>query len=81
MFNRTLGNYTGTKYKVELLEGSQPYYAKPFPIAKVHEETLKTEVNTNAKIILNGQRLYTVEYCISMIIDSHQLLFANNVCI
>ena len=45
MFNGTLGNYTGTEYKIELPKGAQPYHAKPFPIPKVHEETLKTENN------------------------------------
>ena len=34
-------NYTDTEYKIELLEGAQPYYAKPFPIPKVYEETKK----------------------------------------
>ena len=50
MFDGTLGNYTGTEYKIELLEGVKPYHAKPFPIPKVHEETLKTEVNRLVKI-------------------------------
>ena len=45
MFDGTLGNYTGTEYKIEPLEGAQPYHAKLIPILKVHEETLKTEVN------------------------------------
>ena len=45
MFDGTLGNYTGTEYKIELLEGTQPYHVKPFPIPNVHEETLKIEVN------------------------------------
>ena len=45
MFDGNLGNYTGTEYKIELLKGAQPYHAKPFPIPKIHEETLKTEVN------------------------------------
>ena len=44
MFDGTLGNYTGTEYKSQLLEQAQLYHAKPFPIAKVHEETLKTGV-------------------------------------
>ena len=41
------------------------YHAKPFPISKLHEEALKTEVNRlvnigvlNLKIVLNGQRLH-----------------------
>ena len=45
MFDGSLGNYTGTEYKIELLEQTKLYHAKPFPIPKVHEETLKTEVD------------------------------------
>ena len=45
MFDGTLGNYTGTKYKIELLNGAQQYHTKPFPIPKVHEEILKIKVN------------------------------------
>ena len=44
MFDGTLGNYTSTEYKIELLEGAQLYRAKPFPIPKVHEEGVKPEV-------------------------------------
>ena len=43
MFDSILGNYTDTEYKIELLEGAQLYHAKPFPIPKVHEESLKAE--------------------------------------
>ena len=45
MFDSTLGNYTGSEYKIELLEVTKPYYAKPFSIPTIHKETLKTEVN------------------------------------
>ena len=45
MFDDTLGDYTGTQYRIELLEGAQPFHAKPFPIPKVYEKTLKIEVN------------------------------------
>ena len=45
MFGGTLENYTDTENKIELLEGAQQYHAKPFPIPKTHEETLKTEVD------------------------------------
>ena len=45
MFDSTLGNYTGTEYNIELLEGAKPHQANPFPIPKVHEETLKTEAD------------------------------------
>ena len=41
MFDGTLGNYTGSEYKIELLEGAKPHHAKLYPIPKVHKETLK----------------------------------------
>ena len=50
MFCGTLGNHPGSEYKIELLEGAKPYYAKQFPIPKIHEETMKTEVNRSVKI-------------------------------
>ena len=30
--NCALGNYTGSEYKIELLEGAKLYHTKPFPI-------------------------------------------------
>ena len=45
MFDGIFRNYTCTEYEIELLEGDQPYHIKLIPIPKVHEETLKTEVN------------------------------------
>ena len=45
MFDGTLGNYTGNENDIELPEEAQPYHAKPFSIPKIHEETLKTEIN------------------------------------
>ena len=45
MFDGTLGNYAGTEYKIELQKRDQPYHATPFTYSKIHEETLKTEVN------------------------------------
>ena len=50
MFDGTLGNYTGSKYKIELKENIAPYHAKPFPIPKIHEPTLKKEVERLVKI-------------------------------
>ena len=50
MFDGTLGNYTGSKYKIELRENVTPYHARPFPIPKIHEETLKKEVERLVKI-------------------------------
>ena len=41
MFDGTLGNYKGSEYKIELLEGAKTYHTKPCPIPKIHKETLK----------------------------------------
>ena len=45
MFEGTLGNNDSNEYKIGLLEGGKPYHAKPFPIPKIHKETLKIEDN------------------------------------
>ena len=50
MFDDTLANYTSIEYKIEFLEGVQAYYAKSFTIPKIHEETLKTEVDGSVNI-------------------------------
>ena len=52
MFDGTLGNYTGTKYKIELLEGALPYHSIPFPIPKEHETTLKIEINRLVNMVV-----------------------------
>ena len=50
MFHGTLGKYTGSDYSIELKEHAKPYHVKPFPIPKIHELTLKKEVNRLIKI-------------------------------
>ena len=50
MFDETLRKYTGSDYTIELMEDAKPYHAKPFPIPKIHELTLKKEVNRLIKI-------------------------------
>ena len=50
MFDGTLGTYTGSEYKIELKDGIKPYHAKPFPIPRIHEETLRKEVERLVKI-------------------------------
>ena len=50
MFDGALGKYTGSTYKIELKDNIKPYHAKPFPIPKVHEPTLKKEVERLVKI-------------------------------
>ena len=50
MFDGTLGTYNGSEYTIEIREGARPYHAKPFPIPRIHEETLKKEVERLVKI-------------------------------
>ena len=50
MFDGTLGYYTGSQYKIELLDGAKPYSDKPNPNPKIYVEIFKTEVNRLIKI-------------------------------
>ena len=46
LFDGTLGRWTEDSIKIELKEGTEPYHhARPFPIPRVHVETLKMEVS------------------------------------
>ena len=49
-FDAASCNYTGSEYKIELLEGAKPYRANFFPIPKIHKESLETEVKRLIKI-------------------------------
>ena len=44
LFDGTLGQWTGTDYKIELREGAKPYHARPYSIPRAHEATFKMEV-------------------------------------
>ena len=50
MFDGTLGSYTGSDYTIQLKENTSPYHAKPFPVPRIHEETLKKKVERLIKI-------------------------------
>ena len=45
LFDGTLGKWTTEPYKIELKEGATPYYSKPWPVPKIHENVLKEEIN------------------------------------
>jgi predicted aspartyl protease len=45
LFDGSLGTWTGDPYNIELKPDATPYHARAFPIPKVHEQTLKMEVN------------------------------------
>ena len=44
LFSGTLGHWYDSAYNIELKEGVEPSQAKPYPVPKVHEATLKAEV-------------------------------------
>ena len=50
LFDGSLGMWKGSKVKLELKEGAQPYHAKAFPIPRVHMNTLKLEVKKLCKL-------------------------------
>ena len=37
----TLGHWYDSGYNIELKEGVEPYHAKPYPVPRIHEATLK----------------------------------------
>jgi hypothetical protein len=44
LFDGTLGKWTGDPYHIELKPNVTPYHARAFPIPKIHEQTLRKEV-------------------------------------
>ena len=44
LFDGTLGNWTGPGIDLELKEGAVPYHGKPYPVAQIHEQAMRTEV-------------------------------------
>ena len=45
LFDGTLGKWTEAPIKIELKKDAEPYHARPYPIPKIHSETLKFEVS------------------------------------
>ena len=50
LFDGSLGKWKGSKVKLELKEGAQPYHAKAFPIPRIYMNTLKMEVDRLFKL-------------------------------
>jgi hypothetical protein len=44
LFDGTLGKWKGEPYNIEIKPDATPYHARPFPIPKFHENTLKLEI-------------------------------------
>ena len=50
LFDGTLGTWQKEPYNIELKEGVKPYHSKPFPVPKIHEHTLKVELDRLVKL-------------------------------
>jgi transposase InsO family protein len=44
LFDGTLGYWNHEEYDIELQADAKPYHARAYPIPKVHEQTLRTEI-------------------------------------
>jgi len=40
IFDGTLGSWPGEPYNIQLKANAKPYHAKPYPIPKIHENTM-----------------------------------------
>ena len=49
LFDGTLGEWKNESRNIKLKEGVKPYHARAYPIPKIHEETLREEVETLCK--------------------------------
>jgi hypothetical protein len=45
LFDGTLGKWTGEPYHIELKPSAIPYHARPYPVPRIHEQTLRKEVD------------------------------------
>ena len=50
LFDGTLGQWTGTEYKIDLREDATPYHGRPYGIPKAYEQTFKLEVERLCKV-------------------------------
>jgi hypothetical protein len=50
LFDGSLGTWTGDDYDIELRSDATPYHVRAFPIPRVHEQTLRHEVDRLCQI-------------------------------
>jgi hypothetical protein len=50
LFDGTLGTWTGTSYDIKTKKDAEPYHGRPFPVPKIHELTLKKELDRLEKL-------------------------------
>jgi hypothetical protein len=44
MFDGTLGTWNAEPYNIELIKDAKPYHAKAFPVPRIHQQTMRSEV-------------------------------------
>jgi hypothetical protein len=49
LFNGSLGTWNDKPYDIELKADAKPYHSRPFPVPKIHEATLKIELECLTK--------------------------------
>ena len=50
LFDGTSGTWNNEPYNIKLKEGAKPYHSRPFPTLKIHEYTLKVELDRLIKL-------------------------------
>ena len=50
LFDGTLGNWKTLPVHFELKEGAKPFHGRPFPVPRIHRETLKREIDRMVKL-------------------------------
>jgi hypothetical protein len=45
LFDGTIGTFTGAPYDIKLKDKAEPHHARPFPVPRIHELTLKSELD------------------------------------
>ena len=83
MFDGTLGQWHGEDFKIELKEGVKPYYSRPYPVPKIHEETMKKECVRMEKLgilrkVLAQNGVLPPSLCLRKIIQSGLFLTLEN---
>jgi hypothetical protein len=47
-----LGTWNAKPYNIELKPDAKPYHSRPFPVPKIHEATLKIELECLTKAVV-----------------------------
>jgi hypothetical protein len=50
LFDGTLGTFTGAPCDIKLKDDVEPHHARPFPVPKIHELTLKSELDRSCEL-------------------------------